>query len=256
MIPKTDDGRVLFAVPWHGKIVVGTTDTPIDSPSLEPIALEAEIDFILKTTAKYLTKAPKRQDVLSIFAGLRPLAAPKNGDTKTKEISRSHKIFTSQSQLFTMIGGKWTTFRRMAEDMIDKVEKTKGWNRTKTKTKDLQIHGYKQRVDLNDPLYFYGSDKEHILELMNAEPESKELLSDRLNIFAAQVIWAVRYEMARTVEDVLSRRVRCLLLDARESILIAPKVAAIMAKEFGKDEIWQKNQVAEFEKIASKYILR
>jgi glycerol-3-phosphate dehydrogenase len=256
MIPKTDDGRVLFAVPWHGKLVVGTTDTPIDSPSLEPIALEAEIDFILKTMAKYLTKTPSRGDVLSIFAGLRPLAAPKNGSAKTKEISRSHKITETESHLFTMIGGKWTTFRRMAQDMVDKVEKTKNWSKTRTSTKHLKLHGYKQNIDLNDPLYFYGSDKEKIVDLMEREPETKTLISDRLSLFAVQVVWAVRYEMARNVEDMLSRRVRCLLLDARESILVAPKVAQIMAKELGKDDQWQQEQVKKFEGVASKYILR
>ena len=256
MIPKTDDGRVLFAVPWHDKIVVGTTDTPINSPSLEPVALEEEIKFILATMAKYLTKAPSRSDVLSIFAGLRPLAAPKHENSKTKEISRSHKITVTNSQLFTMIGGKWTTFRRMAQDMVDKVEKTKRWSHTQTSTKNLKLHGYIQNIDLNDPLYFYGSDKEQLIEMMEKDSETKQLLSSRLNIYAAQVIWAVRYEMARTVEDFLSRRVRALLLDAREAILVAPKVATLMAAELGKDKQWEENQVKEFEKVASKYILR
>lgn len=256
MIPKTDDGRVLFAVPWHDKIVVGTTDTPINSPSLEPVALEEEIKFILSTMAKYLTKAPSRSDVLSIFAGLRPLAAPKHENSKTKEISRSHKITVTSSQLFTMIGGKWTTFRRMAQDMVDKVEKTKGWSRTQTSTKNLKLHGYTQNIDLNDPLHFYGSDKEQITDLMDKDPENKQLVSSRLNIYAAQVIWAVHYEMARTVEDFLSRRVRALLLDAREAMLVAPKVAKIMAAELGKDKQWEEEQVKEFENVASKYILR
>jgi len=256
MIPKTDDGRVLFAVPWHDKIVVGTTDTPINSPDLEPVALEEEIKFILSTMAKYLTKAPSRSDVLSIFAGLRPLAAPKHENSKTKEISRSHKITVTPSHLFTMIGGKWTTFRRMAQDMVDKVEKTKGWSRTQTSTRNLKLHGYQQYVDLNDPLYFYGSDKKGITDLMEKYPETKQLISCRLNIYAAQVIWAVRFEMARTVEDFLSRRTRALLLDAREAMLVAPKVAKIMAAELGKDEQWEEMQVKEFEKVASKYILR
>ena len=256
MIPKTDDGRVLYAVPWHDKVVVGTTDTPINTPSLEPIALEQEIEFILKTMAKYLTKAPTRADVLSIFAGLRPLAAPKNESSKTKEISRSHKITITSSQLYTMIGGKWTTFRRMAQDMVDKVEKTKNWKRTKTATRHLKLHGYKQNINLNDSLYFYGSDKDLLLNLMEKEANAKLLISEKLNIFSGQVIWAVRFEMARTVEDFLSRRVRCLLLDAREALLVAPKVAKIMAAELGKDEQWEKEQVKEFEEIALCYILQ
>ena len=256
MIPKTNDGRVLFAVPWHNKIVVGTTDTPINTPSLEPKAIEHEIDFILNTMAQYLTKAPTRTDVLSIFAGLRPLAAPKNENSKTKEISRSHKITVTSSQLFTMIGGKWTTFRRMAQDMVNKVEKTKGWKSTKTATRQLKLHGYKKDVDRNDSLYFYGSDKEKILNLMNKEPNANLLISKKLNIYAGQVVWAIRHEMARTVEDFLSRRVRCLLLDANEALQIAPKVAEIMAKELGKDKHWEKVMIKEFEEIASSYILQ
>jgi glycerol-3-phosphate dehydrogenase len=255
MIPKTDDGRVLFAVPWHGKLVVGTTDTPIDSPNLEPIALEKEVDFILSTMGKYLTKEPKREDVLSVFAGLRPLAAPKHDKAKTKEISRSHKIFVSPSHLFTMIGGKWTTFRRMAQDMVTKVENTKGWSSTKSISRSLKLHGYLSDVNLDDPLYFYGSDKNAIIELMNDNAENKTLISEKLNIFTAEVVWAVRYEMARTIEDVLSRRTRCLLLDAREAIVMAPKVAEIMAQELGKDVQWQKTQVDEFLMVANNYIL-
>ena len=144
----------------------------------------------------------------------------------------------------------------MAQDMVDKVEKTKKWSHTQTSTKNLKLHGYIQNIDLNDPLYFYGSDKEQLIEMMEKDSETKQLLSSRLNIYAAQVIWAVRYEMARTVEDFLSRRVRALLLDAREAILVAPKVATLMAAELGKDKQWEENQVKEFEKVASKYILR
>lgn len=256
MIPKTDDGRVLFAVPWHGKVVVGTTDTPIKTSSLEPIALDEEIDFILRTTAKYLTKKPTKHDVLSVFAGLRPLAAPKNENAKTKEISRSHKIYVSSSQLFTMVGGKWTTFRRMAQDLVDKVEKVKGWKRTETKTRHLKIHGYKLQTDQNDSLSIYGTDKDHIMSIMSADTAYGLKISERLNIFAAQVVWAARNEMARTVDDFLSRRVRAILLDARESILIAPKVAEIMANELGKDQEWINNQIQDFQLVARNYILK
>lgn len=256
MIPKTDDGRVLFAVPWHGKLIVGTTDTPIDTASLEPVALDSEVDFILKTMDKYLTRAPKRQDVLSVFAGLRPLAAPKGNSKKTKEISRSHKIFVSESHLFSMIGGKWTTFRGMAEDMVNCVERTKGWIKTKTITRKLNLHGYKENADFDDPLYFYGSDIDKINDLMISEPQTKEVISDRLMVFKAQIIWAVRHEMARTVEDVLSRRVRCLLLDARECINVAPIVAEIMAHELGRDEQWEQKQLTDFQKVANNYFLK
>ncbi len=254
MIPKTDDGRVLFLVPWHGRVVVGTTDTPIEKESLEPIALEEEIEFILNTSARYLTKAPKRSDVLSVFAGLRPLAASKGKGKKTKEISRSHKIFVSKSGLFTMVGGKWTTYRKMGEDLVNKTEKKLGWNKTITKTKYLKIHGYVDHVDHNNPLYFYGSDEKEIMKLSNEEGMS-ELFSSSLGIMKAQVVWAVRHEMARTVEDVLARRVRCQLLDAKESIKMASKVACAMAIELGEDKAWEEKQVEEYAQVTMNYIL-
>jgi glycerol-3-phosphate dehydrogenase len=253
MIPATSDGRVLFAVPWHNKVVVGTTDTPVSEASLEPQALEKEIAFILENTSKYFVQQPKRSDVLSVFAGLRPLAAPQNDNQKTKEISRSHKIMVTPSHLFTILGGKWTTFRKMGEDMVDRVEKELQWPHKKTGTRNLSIHGSVANVDLADPLYFYGSDSKQVKALMNGH--SSEWLSKSLQIHEAQVIWAVQHEMARTVEDVLSRRTRALLLDAKESIRMAEPVAIIMAKELQKDNTWIKEQVAAYTKLAEKYVL-
>ncbi len=254
MIPKTDDGRVLFLVPWHDKVVVGTTDTPIKEASLEPVALEEEIEFILRTAKRYLNKEAKRSDVLSVFAGLRPLAAPKAEGKNTKEISRSHKIFTSKSGMLTMIGGKWTTYRKMGEDLVNKAEKRMGWKHVETKTKTLKIHGYKEDVDHRDPYYFYGSDKEAV-EALAAEKGMDELLSEELQVMKAQVVWAVREEMARNVEDFLARRCRSQLLDARESMKIAPKVAEIMAEELGYDAEWIKEQVSAYEQVTKGYLL-
>ena len=253
-IPKTDDGRVLFLVPWHNKVIVGTTDTPVEKESLEPVALEEEIGFILSTASRYLTKAPKRSDVLSVFAGLRPLAATNGKGNKTKEISRSHKIYTSQSGLLTIVGGKWTTFRKMGEDLVDRAEKNHQWEHIPTKTRHLKIHGYKEQVSFNDPLYFYGSDKEPLVELSEQNGWNKSI-SDSLGVIEGQVVWAVRHEMARNVEDFLARRTRCQLLDAKESIRMAPAVAKIMAQELGKDEDWQTNQVASYIEVTSNYIL-
>ena len=202
-----------------------------------------------------MRKAPKRSDVLSVFAGLRPLAAPQGEGKKTREISRSHKIIVSKGQLFTMIGGKWTTFRKMAEDMLQKIEETKSWDRKKSSTKNLKVHGYLPKVDMATPLYVYGSDKEKMMLLAQEKPELEGLISASLELHKVQVVWAVRHEMARTVEDVLARRTRCLLLDARESIRVAADVAQLMAHEMGKDKQWEDDQVKNFVTVAKQYIL-
>jgi glycerol-3-phosphate dehydrogenase len=253
MIPETSDGRVLFIVPWHDRLLVGTTDTPAQNISLEPVALDKEIEFILRTAGVYLTLTPKRKDVLSVFAGLRPLAASKEKGIATKEISRSHKIMISPSKLFTIIGGKWTTYRKMGEDMIDKVEKESGWKQTITSTGSLPIHGFTEQVNTGDPLYYYGIEKASIYKVINETGE--RWISEELNIHKAQVLWAVREEMARTADDVLSRRTRALLLDAKESIRIAPIVAAIMAEEMDRDRNWVEEQVKTYNGLAKNYMI-
>jgi len=254
MIPKTDDGRVLFVVPWHGKLLIGTTDTPLNEHKLEPVALEEEIGFIMRNVSKYLIKPPVRKDIKSVFAGLRPLAAPQNGSAQTKEISRSHKIFVSASGLLTITGGKWTTYRRMGQDAIDKAIEIAGLPSAPSKTKDLPVHGNIPHVDHNDHLYVYGSDREELLALVKENPEWGKKLHNKLDYTGAEVIWAVRNEMARTVEDVLARRVRALFLDARASVDMAPKVAGLMAKELNRDEQWIDNQVNDFSMIAGGYL--
>lgn len=255
MIPKTDDGRVLFAVPWHDKVVVGTTDTLRDKAELEPQALDKEIEFILNTAGRYMTRKPTRADVLSVFAGLRPLAAPKKEGKSTKEISRSHKVIVSENNLITMIGGKWTTYRRMAQDAIDKAIDMKLLDNKECGTKHFKIHGYKEKPNLNDHLYVYGSDIEIIKSIMDEKPLYNEKLSPKYGYTVAEVIYAVRHEMALTVEDVLARRVRMLFLDARVAMEIAPRVAQVMAQEMGKDEVWIENETKKFREVASNYIL-
>jgi glycerol-3-phosphate dehydrogenase len=254
MIPETSDGRVLFAVPWHEKVVLGTTDTPVAEASLEPKALEKEISFILETASGYLTRRPERSDVLSVFAGLRPLAAPQHGEQKTKEISRSHKIIVSPSKLFTILGGKWTTYRKMGEDLVDRIEKELHWNHKQTPTALMPIHGYKEKVNWEDPFYFYGSDAEPIKKRINGN--AGEWISESLKIHPMQVRWAVEHEMARTVEDVLSRRTRALLLNAKESIRICREVAGIMAQALGKDQQWIEAEVAHYTQLAEQYLLK
>lgn len=254
MVPHTDDGRVLFAVPWHGKAIVGTTDTPVDKPSLEPIALEEEIDFILRHAKKYLTKDPTRADVKSVFAGLRPLVKPEENKS-TSEISRSHHIQISESGLVTITGGKWTTYRKMAEDTIDRAAMVAGVEFHKTKTKNQRIHGWLKNVDRKDPLHVYGSDIIALEKLIKEDSSLKEKLHPNLPYIKAEVVWAIRNEWAQTIEDILSRRTRALLLDAQASLDVAPKVAAILAAELGKDEVWQEREVKEFAQIAKNYII-
>jgi glycerol-3-phosphate dehydrogenase len=255
MIPKTEDGRVLFAVPWHNKLVVGTTDTPLNAHSLEPVALDSEIDFILDTAGKYLAKAPGRKDVLSVFAGLRPLAAPQDASSKTKEISRSHKIIVSQSGLITITGGKWTTYRRMGEDTIDKAIQTGNLIVVACKTRELPIHGSMQGMDWDDHLYVYGTDKEKVLALINENSDWGDKLHPKYNYLQAEVIWAVRHEMARNVEDVLARRVRLLFLDAQAAIAVAPLIAKLIAAELKKNAQWEEEQVILFNALAKAYLL-
>ena len=257
MIPKTSDGRVLFAVPWHERVVVGTTDTPLDTPSLEPRALEEEIEFILSTAKKYLTREPQRKDILSIFAGLRPLAAPEDDSagSSTKEISRSHHLRVSLSGLVTITGGKWTTYRRMAQDTVDKAALVGGLDNVKCRTEDMPIHGWLATVDYNNPLYYYGSDADYMRDQVSDHPELGKKLHENLPYTPVEVIWSARYEMARTVEDILARRQRALFLDARAAIEIAPEVARILADELGKDAAWQQEQIQQFTELARGYYL-
>lgn len=255
MIPKTSDGRVLFAVPWHDKVVVGTTDTLMESPEKEPVALEKEIQFILDTAANYLTRPPKRSDVLSVFAGLRPLAAPRSEGKKTKEISRSHKLIREKSGLITIIGGKWTTYRKMAQDTLDLAIRYMHIPTKDCITERYQIHGSRKNPDFSDPLYVYGTDADEIRNLVASSPAMAEKLHPGYAYTVGEVTWLVRNEMPRTLEDVLARRLRILFLDARAAMAMAPKVAGILATEWGKDETWTSAQVKAFNEVASNYIL-
>ena len=257
MVPKTSDGRVLFAVPWHDKIIVGTTDTLIKSHSLEPIALESEIEFVLETAKRFLAKKPTRADVLAVFAGLRPLAAPEKEGQSTKEVSRSHKIFVSETGLITITGGKWTTYRKIAEDIIDKAISEKKLPKKECKTEHLSIRGNQKTstLDRENHLYVYGSDIKNIMALQNNALELKEKIHPDYDFTMAEVAWAIRYEMAITLDDILARRVRLLFLDSRAAISSCEKVARFMAKELGKDELWITNQISEFKTIANGFLL-
>lgn len=255
MIPKTDDGRVLFLVPWHNKVVVGTTDTLIDSHSLEPVALEKEIDFIISTANRYLEKKVSKSDIRSMYAGLRPLAASKNRSEKTKEISRSHKIIIADSGLISITGGKWTTYRKMAMDTINKAIANGCLPDRKCKTESLLIHGASDKVLEDNHLKVYGSDQDGITRLAGNDSMLGEKIHKDYPYIKAEVIWSVRYEMARTVEDILARRIRMLFLDARAAMASAPVVAELLAQELDRDSKWKAEQIRSFEDLASNYIV-
>lgn len=255
MVPKTDDGRVLFAVPWHGVVLVGTTDTPVQEISPEPRALQEELRFLLDHAGRYLNRRPKPVDVLSVFVGLRPLVSSAGAGGNTAKLARDHTLAVSDSGLVTITGGKWTTYRRMAEDTVDRAASVAGLEKRPSVTRDLRIHGYGVEPSSQKELTVYGSDAAAIESLMRERPEYAERLHERLPVRIAQVVWATRQEMARTVEDVLARRTRCLILNAAASIEAAPRVAEILASELGRDESWKRSQVEAYTALARGYLM-
>lgn len=253
MIPRTPDGRVLFAIPWQGKLVVGTTDIPVDAVSEEPKPLEAEIAFVLETVGRYLTRQPTRTDVLSMYAGLRPLAKQREGQ-RTAEISRGHRVLIANSGLVSLIGGKWTTYRSMAEDVLDRAVARFGLKAGPCVTADLPIAGKPvSSASAKDHLACHGSDADAIRAMIADDPSLGDRLHPAFPFTRAEVVFAVRHEMACTVEDVLARRVRLLFLDADAALHAAPKVAELMAKELQKEAAWVDEQVRSFTALAEGY---
>jgi glycerol-3-phosphate dehydrogenase len=249
MIPKTDDGRVLFGVPWHDKVILGTTDGPVNTISLEPKPLEEEIDFILRTAGQYLTKAPTRSDVRAAYAGLRPLVKAE-GAGGTKTLSRDHAIRISDSGLITITGGKWTTYRHMGADVVNRAVEVGKLSPAVSRTEELKLHGHSLE-QLGEPWQVYGTDAPAVRAL----PGADKLLTPKLPLTEAQVRYAARFELARTVEDVLSRRTRALLLDAAASLEAAPRVAAILAEELGYSNEVVKAQLDSYRVICEGYML-
>ena len=254
MVPHTTDGRVMFAIPWHGHTLVGTTDTAIPEATIDPSPMEKEIEFILTTAARYLCKPPTRRDVLSTFTGIRPLVKAV-GARNTAALSRDHTIHIDESGLLTIAGGKWTTYRNMAEDGVNHAAILGKLPDRECATTRLNIHGFHPQAEKFGSLSFYGSDAPAIQALIREEPGLAEPLSGDLPYVGAEVVWAVRQEMARKVEDVLSRRTRALFLNARAAIKAAPKVAALMARELNRNAAWRVEQLAAFHWVASHFVL-
>jgi glycerol-3-phosphate dehydrogenase len=253
MIPKTDDGRVLFAIPWYDEVVIGTTDTPLDEISLEPVALDKEIDFILKTAGKYLLKVPARSDILSIYAGLRPLAANNKNPGATKEVSRRHKITLSSSGLLTIIGGKWTTYRLMAEEILDKAIKSGLLPASKCKTANLKLT---KLTSLIEPgrLHIYGDNYIDIKKIVAENADYGMLISPDLPYTKAEIIWICRNEMPVHLEDVLARRTRSLFLNAKASSSASREVGEIMVNELGFDKEWLQEEIKAYNELVKNYL--
>ncbi len=253
MVPRTDDGRVLFAIPWHDRTIVGTTDTPVDSSPIEPRPLRQEVEFLLTHAGRYLRPGPSPSDVLSVYAGLRPLLSAKGG-TRTARLSRGHAVLVSSSGLVTVTGGKWTTYRRMGELAVDRAARVAGLSPRPCVTPSLRLHGW-EGGSAPGPFSGYGSDTPALLRTLAENPDWDEPLHPDLPYRAGEVVWAARHESARTVEDILARRTRALILDARASREVAPRVANLLAGELGRDAAWQADQVRQFRDLASGYLI-
>lgn len=252
-IPRTDDGRVLFAVPFHDKVIIGTTDTSIDHPTIEPVPQEEEVEFVINHFNRYVHTGLQRSDVKSVFAGLRPLIKIP-GQRKTAVLPRDHTIWESKGGMINISGGKWTTYRKMAQEVILKSHYAGGLAYTRCQTETMKLHGWIKKPDYDDPLHYYGSDAAAIRYLQHQG--YSQTIHPNLHYTVAEVMWAVGNEMAMTVEDVLSRRTRALILDAKAAIEAAPLVAEIMMKEMNKDEAWKQQQLEAFYKVAEGYLLK
>ena len=254
MVPHTADGRVMFALPWQGHTLLGTTDTPTEESPLEPRALSEEIDLILKTASRYLSPPPTRGDIRSVFAGVRPLVrGPQT--SKTALLARDHRVHLEASGMLTIAGGKWTTYRKMAEDCVNQAAVLARLPPVPAVTRDLRLHGFDSASERFGQFAAYGSDAPTLLALIEKDPELGRVLHPELPYSRAEALWGVRFEMARTVEDVLARRTRALFLNARAALECAGQVADLMARELKKPVDWQTHQIEAFRQLATNYVL-
>jgi glycerol-3-phosphate dehydrogenase len=253
MVPKTADGRVLFAIPWHGATLVGTTDEAVDHASAEPCSMASERKFLFEHIDRYFGRRPKTEEVLSVWSGLRPLV--RKGHGNTSKLSRDHTILVSKTGVVTVTGGKWTTYRRMGQDTIDHAAQVAALPSVASRTLDLKLHGWTDQVaGVAESDRVYGADLPMIQQLSAEDSNLEKLLHPRLPYRLREVVWAARYEMARTVEDVLARRMRALFLDARAAIEAAPVVADVLAKELGRSAAWRESDLQSFLTLAQGYV--
>ena len=258
MVPHTDDGRVLFVIPWHDRALVGTTDVETKELVIEPRATEEEIDFILRNAARYLSCAPQRGDILSVFAGLRPLVRPKGSEHGSKKVSREHVVSVSSSGMVTILGGKWTTYRRMAQDTVDMAARVGGLDPHECRSRSVRMHGFvadsKLEAGLASSRALYGSDARHLASIESTLPDLARALHPRLQLTGSEVLFAATHEMARTLEDVLARRCRALFLDARAAIEVAPAVAALLGLELQWSPERTQREIDAFVRLAREYL--
>ena len=255
LVPRTRDGRVLFCLPWHGALLAGTTDVAVTEPNLEPLPSRKEVNYILEHLGELLDPPPCVDDCLSVFAGLRPLIQAKAG-AETAGLSREHAVVVDSNGLVNVLGGKWTTFRLMGEDALETAARVAGL--PARPAPPLRILGAPEpaaagAIDTSDPLHVYGTEKRRLEGLCRDDPSLAARIHSILPYLACQVVWAARMEYARTVEDVLSRRTRALILDAAASIEAAPAVARLMARELEKDSSWEIQQTDVFSRLAGNY---
>jgi glycerol-3-phosphate dehydrogenase len=253
MIPKTSDGRLLFLVPWLDKVIVGTTDVPDENICLEPKPTYEEVDFILESAAPYLSRPIQREDVLSVFSGLRPLVMDPRKKGKTSSLSRNHVIEVSESGLITIAGGKWTTFRKMGEDAIDKAMVVGGLAERSSRSRTLRLYGCPKDESVPSRFRSYGTHSDTLEDWIREKPQLGEVIHPRLAYTWAEVLYALRNELAESVEDILARRTRSLFLDAKAAVECATLVAEFMASELERDEAWAKSAVDSFLEIAESY---
>ena len=254
LVPSTDDGRVLFAIPWHGHVVIGTTDVPVAAPSGEPVATSTELDYLIDHAGRYLTRPLARSDILAAWAGLRSLAAVGGSAGDTAALSRDHAVSVSRGGLVTVVGGKWTTCRKVAQDTVDVAAEVGGLSPAHSITAHLRLHGYSRRRAVLAPWRVYGTDARAVRALEAEDERLAGLMHPSLPYRLSQAAWAARHEMAVRVEDVLARRTRALFLNARAAMAAAPEVARVMAAEQGRSQRWATVEVRSFHKLAKRYL--